>query len=85
LIGRGFETACSDVLVFEACGFGGCDVHTVCADAEAAAAEVEDIEATDLGSGWVWDRNAARKLLRKGLCVGMLGFVCRSSRYDQKS
>jgi hypothetical protein len=53
LIGRGFETACSDALVFEGCGFAGCDVQTVWADAEAAAADVEDIEATDLGSGCV--------------------------------
>jgi hypothetical protein len=72
-MGRGCETACSDVLVFEVCGLVGCDVQTVCADTEAATAEVEDIEATDFGSGCVWDRNAARKLLRKGLCVGMLG------------
>jgi len=67
LMGRGFETACSDALVFEGCGFAGCDVQTVWADVEAAAAEVEDIEATDFGRGWVWDLNAAKKLLRKGL------------------
>ena len=44
-------------------------------EVEAAAAEVEDIDATDLGRGCVWDRNAARKLLRNGLWVGMFGSV----------
>jgi hypothetical protein len=36
-------------------------------EVDAAAAEVEDIDATDLGRGCGWDRNAARKLLRNGL------------------
>jgi hypothetical protein len=31
-----------------------------------------DNEATDLGSGWVCDRKAARKLLRNGLWVGIV-------------
>jgi hypothetical protein len=67
-MGRGCETAFSDALGFDACGFVGCDVHTVWVDVEAAAAvEVVDNEATDLGSGWVCDRKAARKLLRNGL------------------
>ena len=67
MIGRGCETACSETPVFEGCGFAGCDVQTVWAEVEAAAAEVEDIDATDLGRGCVCDRNAARKLLRNGL------------------
>lgn len=72
-MGRGCETAFSDALVFEVCGFVGCDVQTVCVDVEAAAAEVVDNEATDFGSGWgVCDRKAARKLLRNGLWVGIV-------------
>lgn len=80
LIGRGFETACSEALELEPCGLTGCDVQTVWADTVAAAAEVEDIEATDFGSGWVCERNAARKLLRNGLWVGILASDRRSSR-----
>jgi hypothetical protein len=71
-MGRGCETAFSDALVFGVCGFVGCDVQTVWVEVEAAAAEVVDNEATDLGSGWVCDRKAARKLLRNGLWVGIV-------------
>lgn len=66
LMGRGFETACSDAVECEFCGLAGCEVQTVWVDVEAAAAEVEDIDATDFGSGWC-ERKAARKLLRNGL------------------
>jgi len=77
-IGRGCETAFSDALVFEDCGFVGCDVQTVWVDVDAAAAEVVDNEATDFGSGWgVCDRKAARKLLRNGLWVGITQGLCR--------
>lgn len=71
-MGRGCETAFSDALVFGVCGLVGCDVQTVWVEVEAVAAEVVDNEATDLGSGWVCDRKAARKLLRNGRWVGIV-------------
>ena len=49
------------------------DVHIVCVDA--ATAPDDDIEGCALGSGCEWARNAARKLLRNGLWVGIVADV----------
>ena len=78
LMGFGLVTAFSDaVVVVEGEGLGGdvaAEVQIVAA-VDATAAE-EEIEGWDLGSCWEWARKAARKLLRKGLCVGILSSVC---------
>ena len=51
------------------------DVHIVCVDAATAADD--DMEGCALGSGCECARNAARKLLRNGLWVGIVAVVLK--------
>ena len=62
----------SELVVAEDCGFGDeAEVHIVCVDVAVTAAG-EGMEGAALGICCEWARKAARKLLRKGLWVGMV-------------